>query len=79
MRRNRNTPNEYDKIEENYIGLMEHRCTSCDSYNFFGEAVDGEYTACCNKGLDIIPPLITISSKIKNLFTGIFIFVKQIP
>jgi hypothetical protein len=49
---------------------MEHQCESCDSFNFL-EAVDGEFTSCCNKGTDIIPPLIEIPNKIKNLFTGI--------
>jgi hypothetical protein len=62
---------EFDKIEENYIGSMDHKCNYCDSFNFSGEAVGSEFTACCNKGTIILPPLICLPDKIKNLFTGI--------
>ncbi len=53
---------------------MDHKCNYCDSFNFSGEAVGSELTACCNncnKGTIILPPLISLPDKIKNLFTGI--------
>jgi hypothetical protein len=62
---------EFDKIDGNYIGRMDQKCNYCDSFNFSCEAVGSEFTACCNKETIILPPLISLPYKIKNLFTGI--------
>ena len=50
---------------------MNCKCTHCDSFNFEIEAVNGEFTACCNKGSIIIPPLKEIPKNIKDLYTGL--------
>jgi hypothetical protein len=49
---------------------MSDPCTHCDSFNFQGEAVNNEFTACCNKGSIKLPALIGIPDEIKKLYTG---------
>lgn len=50
---------------------MNSKCRHCDSFNFEIEAVHGDFTACCNKGSIILPPLKEIPEKIKELYTGL--------
>jgi len=49
---------------------MDSQCLKCDSFNFPGEAIDNEFTSCCNKGTIIILPLTQLAQDIKNLFIG---------
>lgn len=53
---------------------MESQCEHCDSINFKDEAVAGEFTSCCNKGLVILPALKEVPQKIKALFNGLEFF-----
>ena len=56
---------------------MNSKCRHCDSFNFEIEAINGDFTACCNKGSIILPPLKKIPEKIKELYTG-FKYIKYL-
>ena len=43
---------------------MDSQCFKCDLFNFPGEAIDNEFTSCCNKGTIIIPPLTQLTQDI---------------
>ena len=61
---------QYDQVIENYIGCMDVPCLHWDSVNFKDEAVEKEFTACCNKGSIILPPLTIITQFIEALYNG---------
>lgn len=64
------TIEQYETIDEDYLGEMTHQCKYCGSLNFEDEKINGEFSICCHKGKVNLPEFIEPPDNIKNLFIG---------